>query len=374
MKNFYHGSIVPEITKLEARSKLHNSEEKVVYLTDNVPYALFYIWDEKHNGFDGKHVTGWIKNGIAYYEEQFLDQLKTFYEGVSGYLYRIDDNYDIRQMENRDNMFFSINDVIVSEVVQITDVYEELLKYEAEGKLVVLRYSEQTVERQNELVELISQAIIRDNFYKENEMQQAFMKKYFSRAWKKAELEKIRESERKSHTEMYMNEELYNSDGCLKKPIKTVQELALVFDEYKELRVLDLGCGVGRNSIYIAEKFKNRKCIVDCVDLLDIAIEKLIKNAKTRDVEQKMNGIVKAIEEFEIAPQSYDFIIAISALEHIDTEESFLIKLHEIKNGLRENGIACFVINSNVTEMDLHTSEIVDAQFEINLPTEKLQA
>lgn len=190
MKKFYHGSIVPEITKLEARSKLHNSEEKVVYLTDNVPYALFYIWDEKHNGFDSKHVTGWIKNGIAYYEEQFLDQLKTFYEGVSGYLYRINDNYDIRQMENRDNMFFSINDVIVSEVVQIIDVYEELLKYEAEGKLVVLRYSEQSEQRQSELVDLIAQAIIHDNFYIENKQQRVFMQKYFTKAWQIAEFQK----------------------------------------------------------------------------------------------------------------------------------------------------------------------------------------
>lgn len=190
MKKFYHGSIVPEITKLEARSKLHNSEEKVVYLTDNVPYALFYIWDEKHNGFDSKHVTGWIKNGIAYYEEQFLDQLKTFYEGVSGYLYRIDDNYDIRQMENRDNMFFSINNVIVSEAVQIIDVYEELLKYEAEGKLVVLRYSEQSEQRQSELVDLIAQAIIHDNFYIENKQQRVFMQKYFTKAWKIAEFQK----------------------------------------------------------------------------------------------------------------------------------------------------------------------------------------
>ena len=190
MKNIYHGSIVPKITKLEACSKLHNSEEKVVYLTDNVPYALFYIWDEKHNGFDGKHVTGWIKDGIAYYEEQFLDQLKTFYEGVSGYLYCIDDNYDIRQMENRDNMFFSINDVIVAEVVQIIDVYEELLKYEAEGKLVVLRYSEQSEQRQSELVDLIAQAIIHDNFYIENKQQRAFMQKYFPKAWQIAEFQK----------------------------------------------------------------------------------------------------------------------------------------------------------------------------------------
>ena len=98
-----------------------------------------------------------------------------------------------------------------------------------------------------------------------------------------------------------------------------------------------------------------------------------MQNAREHNVILNINGIKKSIEEFKIDSQSYDFIMAISALEHIDTEESFLIKLNEIKNGLRENGIACFVINSNVREMNLDTKEIVDAQFEVNLPTEKLQ-
>ena len=44
-----------------------------------------------------------------------------------------------------------------------------------------------------------------------------------------------------------------------------------------------------------------------------------------------------------------------------------------IKNGLRENGIVCLVINSNVNEINLNTSEIIDAQFEVNLSTERLQ-
>ena len=186
-------------------------------------------------------------------------------------------------------------------------------------------------------------------------------------------LVRIRESERKSHTEMYRNEELYNTNSWLQKPIKTIRDLSALFDNYKELRVLDLGCGIGRNSIYIAEKFKDKNCIIDCVDLLDIAIQKLMQNAEKHTVTQKINGIHKSIEEFKINSQTYDFIMAISALEHIDTEESFFMKLNEIKNGLRENGIACFVINSNVKEMNLNTKEMVDAQFEVNLSTEKLQ-
>ena len=54
-------------------------------------------------------------------------------------------------------------------------------------------------------------------------------------------LARIRESERKSHTQIYMNEELYNTNSWLQKPIKTVQEISLLFDDYNELRVLDLG-------------------------------------------------------------------------------------------------------------------------------------
>ena len=98
-----------------------------------------------------------------------------------------------------------------------------------------------------------------------------------------------------------------------------------------------MGCGVGRNSIYVAERFKNINCIVDCVDLLEIAIEKLDQNAKEHNVSSNINGINKAIEDYEIEKHSYDFIMAISALEHIDTKE------------------------------------VIDAQFEVNLPTEKIQ-
>ena len=190
LKCYYHGSCTPGILHLEARSKLHNTTEKVVYLTDNIPYALLYLWDEEHNSCSVKHVTGWTKNDTAYYEEQFPDQLKTFYQGVSGYLYCISDSVSIKAVENRTNMFYCTTDATVAETIYIPDVYEELLKYEAEGKFVVLRYNEQSTERQSELVDLITKGIIHAKFYAENEQMQAFMKKHFLKSWKKAESSK----------------------------------------------------------------------------------------------------------------------------------------------------------------------------------------
>ncbi len=85
-------------------------------------------------------------------------------------------------------------------------------------------------------------------------------------------LARIRESEKKSHTAAYTNERLYHSDSWLQKPIRTVLGILPLFDAYKELRVLDLGCGVGRNSICVAKTCQNINCTVDCVDLLEIAM------------------------------------------------------------------------------------------------------
>lgn len=186
-------------------------------------------------------------------------------------------------------------------------------------------------------------------------------------------LEQIRESERKSHIEMYSNEELYHGDSWLKKPVKTVRDIIPVFSTYSSLKVLDLGCGVGRNCLAIADEYKNIDCAIDCVDILELAIEKLNVYATEYGVEKCINGIVKPIEEFTVFPNTYDWIIAVSALEHIDSRASFGEKLQEISNGIRDGGVVCLIINSEVVEFNKATGKEIPAQFEVNLPTGELQ-
>lgn len=59
-------------------------------------------------------------------------------------------------------------------------------------------------------------------------------------------------------------------------------------------------CRSRRNAIPIAEKFSNRECNVASVDLLDIAIEKLLENSKRHGVEEHITGIVQTIDDFKI--------------------------------------------------------------------------
>lgn len=184
MSYLFHGSHIKGITSLKPCSVLHGSDKKVVWLTEKVPYALIYIWDGEHNNLRReKHVTAWVKEGMTYYEEQFPDQLETFYKGVSGYLYHIPHMPDIKAYENREGMYYCADEVTVERVSFVSDVYDELLRYEQKGDFTVRRFCEQTAERQRELTELMATAILRDNFCEGNEDKAGFYKMYFEKSW-----------------------------------------------------------------------------------------------------------------------------------------------------------------------------------------------
>lgn len=186
-KYFYHGSISSNITKLKASSLLHNTNKKVIYLTDNIPYALLYIWDGKHNNYDRKFVTGWIKNGLACYEELFPNQLEIFYKDISGYLYCTEKSLNISAVEDKESMYYSGTDIIADHADYISDIYYELMKYEAAGKFKLFRFNEQPKERQDMLINKSADIITKSDFFKNDEAKLNFYKKYFTLAWECAE-------------------------------------------------------------------------------------------------------------------------------------------------------------------------------------------
>lgn len=188
----------------------------------------------------------------------------------------------------------------------------------------------------------------------------------------RSRLESIRLAEKASHTEVYTNSKLFENGSWLAKPVKTVMDLSERFADRKSLRILDLGCGVGRNIIPLALKFSDTDFSADCVDILDIAINKLNEYSAEFGVADSINGIVSSIDAFNISENGYDYIFAVSALEHVENEQVFKDKLNQIKAGLKPGGVACLIVNSQINEVDASTGEPMDAQFEVNLLTESL--
>lgn len=186
-------------------------------------------------------------------------------------------------------------------------------------------------------------------------------------------LSQIRQAEKESHIKIYTENKLYTKGGWLSKPIQTVLNIIPLFEGYEELRILDLGAGVGRNCIPFAQKYRDIDCKIDGIDILELAVQMLHENAKIYDVDSSICGITSSIENYKIPANAYDLIMGISALEHVDSKESFWEKILEIRKGIRKNGIVCFVINSNIIEKDKATGEELFPQFEVNLETQELQ-
>ena len=186
-------------------------------------------------------------------------------------------------------------------------------------------------------------------------------------------LDEIRKAEAESHTQAYTSHSLFSPGSWLAKPVKTVMGLLPLFEGYTDFRVLDLGSGVGRNCIPVAQHFSGIPCRVDCVDILELAVAKLNENAQQYGVADHIRGIVSAIDDYEITADSYDLIMAISALEHIASQSAFEKKLAEIRDGLRHGGIACLIVNSGVIEHDKATRQELLPQFEVNIPTSQMQ-
>ncbi|MDQ0232655.1 class I SAM-dependent methyltransferase [Metabacillus malikii] len=184
----------------------------------------------------------------------------------------------------------------------------------------------------------------------------------------------IRREEKKYHDFCYDNYKLFAEGSWLHKPVKTVIELLPHIVQKDNVRVLDLGSGVGRNSIPIAKAIQNRNGIVDCVDLLDSALEKLNLYSKEFKVKETINPIKADIGHYKIPLDSYDFIVAVSSLEHVESEEMFETVIAQMAQGTKMSGINCLIVNSEVEETEIESNQKLKALMEVNMKTEVLLA
>ncbi|WP_440960295.1 class I SAM-dependent methyltransferase [Paenibacillus nitricinens] len=182
----------------------------------------------------------------------------------------------------------------------------------------------------------------------------------------------IRTEEKRYHDLCYDSYNLFEPGSWLHRPVKTVIDLLEEYRDQEYLSVLDLGAGIGRNSIPIAESMENRNGKVVCVDLLESAIEKLQSYSKQFGVEPFIVTRLSDIEHFVIDKEEYDIILAVSCLEHVSSEKALESKLNEMIIGTKRNGINCIIIGSNIQEVNLINGQELDPMFEVNLSTEQM--
>lgn len=98
----------------------------------------------------------------------------------------------------------------------------------------------------------------------------------------------------------------------------------------KNSRILDLGCGDGRNALYLAKK----GFVVDCVDISENGIDKI--NKLSEEINVEINTFICDVKNFEYK-EKYEMIIAHGLLQFIDRQYQQSI-IENIKQHTKENG------------------------------------
>lgn len=135
----YHGSKKTGITALQPyHTPDSNYGEPCVYLSTWEEIAAMYVWTKLYKFFTFE----FGQEGSSMYVEWFPDSLEYFYRGVSGCIYRVEGEFEEAESVGIRCAVISRVSVPVLDCREVPDACEELLRWEREGRLTILRYHE----------------------------------------------------------------------------------------------------------------------------------------------------------------------------------------------------------------------------------------
>lgn len=153
----YHGSDNGNIKQLTPR--LSNHGKPYVYTIVHRALAVMYA----HNPFprpNGFYTYRVLKDGRVFYDEYFENQLEVMYKGVSGYVYTIDvEEEKLKQLDNMPWVYVSETSIDVKHPEFVPDLYEELLRLEKTGEIIINRHKDASEEDKQKWKNIVAREI-----------------------------------------------------------------------------------------------------------------------------------------------------------------------------------------------------------------------
>lgn len=139
-------------------------------------------------------------------------------------------------------------------------------------------------------------------------------------------------------------------------------ELIDFFERYEPKgRLLDLGCGQGRNAIPLARLGYN----VTGIDLSKVGINRIVEAGAAEDL--NLQGIVDDLYDFDNFDE-YDIILLDSMFHFEKPDKKREIALIEkIASGIKTNGSICFCIQDLGDKINVLKETLSDSQDEFNI-------
>lgn len=187
------------------------------------------------------------------------------------------------------------------------------------------------------------------------------------------DFERARQETLQYHKAYYSRFKLFEKDSWLENPDQPLMRL-LDYLEGK-IEILDLGCGVGRNAIPMAQALQksNKTATITAVDVLAESIDLLKEYASTYKVENIIEAALADNDVFIIEPNKYDLIAAISTLEHCQGKNKVAKLMAAIARGTKSGGFVRIEMTTNRRVTDTSTNEPVPTFVETPLDGEEVQ-
>ena len=146
---YYHASSVKDLKVLKPH--VSNHSKSLVYFSIKRENILVYLSNavekhikEKHNRpllkYEKWASYGITSDGRVRIEEYYPNATIETFKGVSGYIYSVKQLDNAEPLKGIKDVFITQDEIEVDGCEYVTDAYEEILKAEQEGKIVIERF------------------------------------------------------------------------------------------------------------------------------------------------------------------------------------------------------------------------------------------
>ncbi len=170
---FYHGSKNPDLKLLEK----NHSRDGFVYATTDKLVALTYAARSFPNLFT-------TQNGKIYFFELAPNLFEKMTKGKCCYIYTLEDKgfspvVQKNQKCAHQNCYCTANDVKITSREEITDAYDELLRYQKQGEFIVCRHCDIPDDTKNKMIDeivAVAKTLPKSKIEDENNFWKIFLK------------------------------------------------------------------------------------------------------------------------------------------------------------------------------------------------------
>lgn len=171
------------------------------------------------------------------------------------------------------------------------------------------------------------------------------------------------------HTQYYTKHKLFESGSWLESPDPKIPELIKRFSSTPSCRVLDLGAGVGRNAIALAEALPG-DARIDAVELIETATDLMSEYARQRGVTDKVVVINEDFETVSFPNEEFDLVLGISTLEHSSNQDNLVSLISRAQSWTKKGGLHFISFSTGRQVVDHDTGESIETLVETRLQTE----